>query len=647
MALEASEVAVRVRLLGGAAFKTEAAETAGSLDEIGAAGKRASSQVGTSSSGMVGGLSRAHGHAKKLADHLSSVGRAATAASIPIIGMFYEGGKAAANYNQQMLILSTQANLPYKQLSMYSREFLKIAPKFGQTATAMAQSMYPIFSIGLKGAQALNTWKAAAMGAAIGGDTVSNTTDALTSIMRSGIAGRASPAEIMAVMDRAVGLGKTHLPDLIEAMKSGLEAPAKRAGVSYPQLLAALSAETEAGIPASIAATRMRLTLTSMQAPTQAGIGAMAQMGLSPFALAGDLRSKNGLITALQDIAKHTEALHNPILANDLIAEMFGKSRGIASIGTLLNVLGRAKTIYGDLQSTTPALLQKHFAQQQQTDMQKYHVLQAELDADLIRFGDAINNRLLPILVKLIPYITMAVNWFTKLPKPIQEFAVELGLAAAVGGPILMFLGGLTRVTGVALGLASRFLGLGTAAEAAEGETASGGLLGLAGSLTRAVGALALFTAALAIAPKVKHAATRAFDYAKHPSQGVRSAFTTPARGGTIGFGGQPTNSLGTIHIPFIGNIHIPGLASGGLTTGAGLALVGEAGPELMSLPRGARVQPLPTQFRPDLMSTAFPGNLFNQGLNDNQTIVTQVVLDGKVVAQAVNNANRKIQNRR
>lgn len=55
--------------------------------------------------------------------------------------------------------------------------------------------------------------------------------------------------------------------------------------------------------------------------------------------------------------------------------------------------------------------------------------------------------------------------------------------------------------------------------------------------------------------------------------------------------------ALGRIHVPSIHlpKIHIPGLASGGAITGAGMALVGERGPELLSLPGGATVSPLST----------------------------------------------------
>ena len=59
------------------------------------------------------------------------------------------------------------------------------------------------------------------------------------------------------------------------------------------------------------------------------------------------------------------------------------------------------------------------------------------------------------------------------------------------------------------------------------------------------------------------------------------------------------------VNIPLVGRVGgfeiglpriptIPMLAAGGIIRSGGLALVGEAGPELLNLPRGAQVTPLP-----------------------------------------------------
>jgi len=89
-------------------------------------------------------------------------------------------------------------------------------------------------------------------------------------------------------------------------------------------------------------------------------------------------------------------------------------------------------------------------------------------------------------------------------------------------------------------------------------------------------------------------------------------------------------------HTPFgdtidlgIKKIHIPALAAGGTMIRAGAALVGEQGPELVSLPRGASVYPTPVVealgARPSL-----------EAGGGGQTVVTKVYLDKRQIAEAV-----------
>lgn len=82
----------------------------------------------------------------------------------------------------------------------------------------------------------------------------------------------------------------------------------------------------------------------------------------------------------------------------------------------------------------------------------------------------------------------------------------------------------------------------------------------------------------------------------------------------------------------------IPALAAGGVTTTAGAVLVGEAGPELLSLPRGARVDPLPR--RGPMQSTV--GRVFRE-----RPIITKVYLDRRQIAEAVGAEVDDRQNRR
>ena len=507
-----------------------------------------------------------------------------------------------------MTLLSTQANMPMKTIGKVSAQLEAMAPKFGATPLALAQAMYPIESIGLRGQKALDALKAAAMGSAVGLDSLENTADAVTTAMASKIKGTGGPVEAMAIMDRTIGLGKMHLSDLTESFKSGIVPIAQQFGLSFKQILAAAAGLTRVGIPANQVMARMRLTLTSMIAPTAAGQKAMATMGISQFQLADDLRKPGGLITALKDIKKHADAIGNKDESNNLIAQMFGKSRGMASIGSLLQQLTQISGIYGQVMTTTPATLNQHFGQTAQTSAFKYKQIQAAFYTGMVKLGNELNLVLLPLLVKLVPVLTSVIHWFGALPGPVKKFLVILAAAVVVGGPLAMFAGALVKTTGVVLKAIAWIGRLGMASEVAAGETTAGGLTGLAAGLARVIPLLGLFAVALSLRKRVAPAVKRTVNHALHPGRDTQNDLRSG--GGSYGlgpFGGGSAHFGGGLSIL---GIHIPGLATGGRVLGGGLAMVGEEGPELLSLPRGATVSPNlgPSGFKANLENTTFPG---------------------------------------
>lgn len=495
MALEAQEVAVRLKLFGGAAFKAEADGSAASLDKIGAAGKRASGNVGRSTAASTSLLSNMGTKASRVGSQMIGFGRTMSMAGLPIAALGYYAVKSSSQFGQAMTLLSTQAGMPIKTIGKVSRAVQDMAPKVGAIPLALAQALYPIESIGLRGKKALVALRAAAMGSAVGLDSLENTADAVTTVIASHIKGAGGPVEAMSIMDKAIGLGKMHLSDLTESFKSAIIPISQQFGLSFRQILAAASGLTRVGIPANQVMARMRLTLTSMVAPTTAGAKAIAALGLAPNQLADDLHKPKGLLSALDDIKTKAAALGNRDLANTYIAQMFGKSRGMASIGSLLEQLPQIESIYGKVMGTTPQTLDTHFKQTEATAAFKYKQIQANFYNAMVKLGDALNKVLLPLLVQLVPHLTAAVKWFGQLSPGVQKFLVLLLAASVVGGPILMFTGAIVKVGGLLLGAFSTAIG------AVSGEAGLSGLLLVVGKATTGFVALVpeLLAAAVAV----------------------------------------------------------------------------------------------------------------------------------------------------
>jgi hypothetical protein len=241
--------------------------------------------------------------------------------------------------------------------------------------------------------------------------------------------------------------------------------------------------------------------------------------------------------------------------------------------------------------------------------------------------------------------LTSVVKWFGELPGGVKKFLVILAAAVVVGGPLLMFMGAVVRIAGAVLGAIGWITRLGTASEVAAGAEGAGGLAAFSLALSRVIPVIGLFMVALALKNRVKPTVKRTLDHALHPGRDTQNDLRSGHGSYGMGAFGNGTPHFGG-GLDLFG-IHIPFLATGGTVLGGGLAMVGEAGPELLSLPRGATVTPNigPSGYAGNLMSTTFPG--MPGGGSSNEDIVVQVVLDGRVIAQSVNQRNRKNQNRR
>ncbi|MGZ4530803.1 MAG: phage tail tape measure protein [Mycobacteriaceae bacterium] len=665
MSLEASEVAVRVRLLGGSAFEKEAAGVAKSTEAIGAAGKKASEELaasGVRSSNVLTGTGK---KLDSLGSKMSKLGRAMVTVGVPIAAVGYIAAKMSTSFNQAMMLLVTQAGMAQKSLGSMSNAVMAMAPKVGATPLALAQALYPIESIGLRGKDALNTLKAAAIGSAVGLDSLENTADAVTTVMASHIRGAGGPVEAMSLMDKAIGVGKMHLADLTDSFKSAIIPMSQTFGLSFKQILSAAAALTRLGIPASQVMARMRLSLTSMVSPTTMGAKALKILHFNQLQLAADLRSPGGLITALEDLNMHTAGM-DPTQADNLIAQIFGKSRGMGNIAALLKALPQMEGIYGQVMGTTPETLMQHFAQTKTTSAFKYKAARADIDKALIKLGDAVNKYVLPVLAKLVPYLTKVVNWFGHLPGGVQKAIIFFGLLVVAGGPVLIFFGSLVSAGGVLLGAIGSLAGMSGFGALAAGVTMT------ISSLALLVPAIAAVVALVATHKKIEHAGYTAGRQAAHGVANLFGAITgnhkpgqylntqdylnstafkrlnavqrSDIEGLLAGPNSWASRHKAAVRMDLAGvklptNVGLPKLAAGGTVMNAGTAIVGEVGPELVTLPRGATVAPL----------SGGIGSGFVRALGEamsNMNIQTQVVLDSKVIAESTSRANRKLLNR-
>jgi len=111
----------------------------------------------------------------------------------------------------------------------------------------------------------------------------------------------------MGVMNAIVGAGNMRMADLTGALSTGILSVAKTFGVSIESVGAALADMTHQGIPAEEAATRLRMTLSLLGAPTTKAAGALKSIGLSTTDLAAAMRGPDGILGAVTLLRQHLD----------------------------------------------------------------------------------------------------------------------------------------------------------------------------------------------------------------------------------------------------------------------------------------------------------------------------------------------------
>lgn len=387
---------------------------------------------------------------KSAFDQLASVGKVALAATTTAaVGIGVASVKMAGDFESAMLRIQTQAGGSAQEVRNMTQAVLDLAPTVGEGPQALAESLFFVESAGLRGAQALDVLKLAAEGARVGNANLEDVTNALTAVMVSHVGGVRNATEAMGALNAIVGQGKMTFQDLSSSMSSGILDTAATFGVSLQSMGAALDIMTDHGVPAEQAATRLRMTISLMGAPTAKaaeilqtlGLNsedaaaqvndtwqALEGLGVSTTRLSEDLRKPNGFYVALSDLRDQMQkAGLDAEQQAAVITRAFGGARigsGILSLYQNLDVLQGKFDAIGKSASDFPsawALTQKTFNQQL-----------AELGASAQKAGIELGTW-------LIPKVREAADWMSSHIQVVKDLAEVIGvvLVAAMSAYIV------------------------------------------------------------------------------------------------------------------------------------------------------------------------------------------------------------------
>lgn len=405
---------------------------------------------------------------KKVGESMTSVGKTMTTdITLPLVGFATYAVKGAMDFQQAMTLVQTQAGASASEVADLSKQVMTLAQSSQQGPTELADGLYHLISLGLNAQDAMNALKVASEGAAVGQEDLEDVTNALGGAISSGIKGTSDYAGTMGALDAIIGAGNMKMGDLTAALGTGILPAARSAGLSLSDVGAALATMTDNGVPATDAATRLRMTFSLLAAPTSQAQKALASVGISSTQLAQDMRQPNGLLVAVQDLKQHLEdSGKSAVEQNAVIAQAFGGGRTSSSIETLIEETDKLSQKYTYLAANTDK-----FSTSAKVEAQTWTGQLQNMNANLEVFRDTVGTSLLQIANQVFPIITNALqdllNAWNRLSPGMQKAIIIFAGVAAALGPILVIVGTLigsiaTIIT--SLGTIATVLGITSAA---------------------------------------------------------------------------------------------------------------------------------------------------------------------------------------
>ena len=276
---------------------------------------------------------------------------------------------------------------------------LNIITQYGFAIDDVSKAMFDSVSSGIEAGNSVQFMNAASE-LALGGTTdLSTAVSGMTTIMNAYHLEQTEANQVAAAFFTAQKYGTTTVEELATAI-GGVVPHAKRAGVSYQELLSAMAELTKQGIKTDLAATALKSTITALEKPSQQAKDKFDELGISYGTTA--LRSE-GLMTILTQIS--AAGMENADVLSELIPNIRALT-GVSALGAeeLAHydiILKDVNNDYGETSSLTEAV-----RMQQETLEQSQARLNGEWTKQKVLMGEGMKpvftafNQALAFLVK-------------------------------------------------------------------------------------------------------------------------------------------------------------------------------------------------------------------------------------------------------
>lgn len=447
--------------------------------------------------GMLAAAKNAEAAAKRidaLGASATRVGAGLTAVTVPLLAAGAAAVVFSRDLSKSMSEVATLIPGSTKRVEELRDAVQELSVAHGKDVQDLVGGLYQ--TISAFGDEAGQTVKILEINSKAATAGVASTMDAinLTSAVTKGY-GDVTAEAVQHASDLAfvtVKLGQTTFPELAASM--GRVIPiAATLGVTQEELFAGFATLTGVTGNASEVSTQMAAILRAMLKPTDDMTAAIQKLG---FETSAAMLAENGLKGSLDLLIGTTDG------TKEAVAGLFGRAEALTSVFALTGeqadtfntklgemgvAAGMTDTAFGEI---TEGVNAAGFAFEQASQ---------RAQKMLRGLGDS----LVPLLAKMLnamePLISVAetlVDWFGKLPGPMQEMALAFVAMGAAIGPLLLVAGMLASSFSALIPL---FLALGASATTVGAATAvaAPGMAGMGIAATGAATGTTLFSAAL------------------------------------------------------------------------------------------------------------------------------------------------------
>jgi TP901 family phage tail tape measure protein len=371
--------------------------------------------------------------------------------------------KLGTDFEKSMLKVVNLAGISEEAMQRMRRQVLDLAPAVGRGPNELAQGLYAIASVGMRGAEAMQILDRSARASAIGLGETNDVARAVVAAMTAYGKENLSAAQATDMLLAAVREGGAEADQFARTL-GRVVGTAAQLDISFEEVLASIATFTRVGVRADEAVTALRGTMAFLMKPSAGAREELERLGTS-IQEVRDKVKKDGLADAMIELVRLAGS------SEDSLGKIIPNVRALA--GVLANTGEQAsayKTIVQEIRNSSGDL-DEAFARTQKSASFTFESLLAYLQKLAIESNvfEVVANaaRALQPLLDILGKVAMA---FGQLPTPIQTVVLGLVGITLLSAPLASFGGRFAEVTGIIvawLGRWSAALGVHTGATVA------------------------------------------------------------------------------------------------------------------------------------------------------------------------------------